>query len=53
MTIIKRCMFKDTDIHRPRSSQRPKMVRLKWTVHDTNVLPFKKDDGNILIDKER
>ena len=35
------------------SSQRPKMMRLKQTVQDTNMFSLKKDDGNILIDEER
>ena len=34
-------------------SQRPKMMRLKQTVYDTNAFSLKKDDGNILIDEER
>ena len=35
------------------SSQRPKMMRLKQTVQDTNMFSLKKDDGNILVDEER
>ena len=34
-------------------SQRPKVMRLKQTVYDTNTFSLKKDDGNILIDEER